>query len=140
MPDPLFVPPPTKKIKLSGEKKARESTIEDANRKDASKVGAIFEKFSSPNKRSVPDRMLTFKCGLIVFIEYKRPGEHATELQFKDHEKRRARRVLVYVVDNKQSGRDLINRLADLDQLDYEAYRAEWEANRAKYINKFIVE
>ena len=104
------------------------------------KVDCLFEKFTTPNKRSVPDRMLTFKCGLIAFIEFKRPGKHATSLQFNDHQKRRARRILVYVVDCREKGKELINRLAKLDQLDYQAYLTELEANRAKYINETIVE
>lgn len=139
-PPPTVPPLPTKPIKLSKDKAVRESVVEDANRKDAKKVDCLFEKFTTPNKRSVPDRMLTFKLGLIVFIEYKAPGKRASDDQFRDHQKRRARRCLVYVVDDKAKGRELINRLAELDHLDYEFYRAELEANKLKYTDKSVVE
>lgn len=137
---PPFKAPPTTPIKLSYQNTMRESVVENDGFKTAKRLDVSFEKLTTPNKRSVPDRMLTFPMGMIVFIEYKAPGKRATDNQFKDHQKRRAKRCLVYVVDTKESSRALITRLHDLDSMDYEFYRQEWEANKAKYTDKSIVE
>lgn len=112
----LLVPPlPTKPIKLSTDRLILEKDVEEDNRKYAKSLGVMFEKFTSPARRSVPDRMLTFTYGLIVFIEYKAPGKKATPKQWQDHCERRGHEVLVYVVDNADVGRALIERLVELD-------------------------
>ena len=53
-------------------------------------LGGMCEKFTSPNKRSVPDRIVTLPGGRIIFVECKRPGAKPTELQLRDHDIRRA--------------------------------------------------
>ena len=113
-----------------------EKKIEANNKKYAEKFGIIFEKFKSPQKRSVPDQMLTFRNGLIAFIEYKRLGKHATEKQFRDHQKRRANNVLVYVIDEMASGRWLINRLRDLDNGKHWYIENEAIENRNHYVSE----
>ena len=134
-----FRPPPIKPIKLSADKNVRESTIEDDNRKHCNKKDVMFEKFVSPNKRSVPDRMLTFPLGLIAFIEYKAPGKFATDLQYNDHVKRRAKRCLVYVVDDKTVGRNLIDRLLQMESVKG-AFAQELHNNKLNYTNASVVE
>jgi hypothetical protein len=52
-------------------------------------LGGMCEKFTSPNKRSVPDRIVTLPGGRIIFVECKRPGAKPTELQLRDHAARR---------------------------------------------------
>lgn len=52
-------------------------------------LGGMCEKFTSPNKRSVPDRIVTLPSGRIIFVECKRPGAKPTELQMRDHAARR---------------------------------------------------
>jgi hypothetical protein len=52
-------------------------------------LGGMCEKFTSPNKRSVPDRIVTLPGGRIIFVECKRPGAKPTELQLRDHVARR---------------------------------------------------
>lgn len=52
-------------------------------------LGGMCEKFTSPNKRSVPDRIVTLPGGRIIFVECKRPGAKPTELQLRDHAIRR---------------------------------------------------
>lgn len=67
-----------------------EKTIEVALCKRVKELGGSCEKFTSPGRRSVPDRLITLPGGRIVFVEVKAPGKKATELQAYDHAKRRA--------------------------------------------------
>jgi len=130
-----FVPPPIKPIKLSSEKAIKESTIESNNKKYAKKKGVLFEKFQSANKVSVPDDVLTFENGLMVFIEYKRPGERASDNQFRDHQERRRRGVSVYVIDDQEAGEWLIDSLMALDKISSPHHRTSLIAGNLK-INK----
>ena len=131
-------PLPTKPIKLSRDKSISENYIEGDNRKYALKHGCLFDKFTSPSKRSVPDRMLTCPGGLIAFIEYKAPGKKPTPKQWEDHCERRRRGVLVYVVDDIEIGRRLIDELVEFDTM--RAERKGWyldeesRHNRAFYL------
>ncbi len=47
-------------------------------------LGGIPYKFTSPQRRSVPDRMLIFPGPLTVFVECKRPGKKPTPLQDRE--------------------------------------------------------
>lgn len=51
-------------------------------------------------KRGIPDRLL-IKNGKHYFIELKRPGKKATELQKEIHERLRRHGATVFVIDNK---------------------------------------
>lgn len=67
-----------------------EHDIERAFVAHVKKLGGTAEKFTSPNKRSVPDRLVTMPNGRIIFVELKRPGGKPTPAQLNDHAKRRA--------------------------------------------------
>lgn len=129
---------PIRPIKLSGKKQILEKDIEGRGSVDCRKLAVMFEKFTSPGRRSVPDRMLTFTYGLIAFIEYKAPGNYPTDKQWADHQKRRVRGVLVYVIDDIESGKWLINKLIQLDQGEDNGWHIRNEAidNRNFYVNK----
>lgn len=86
----------------------RESQIEDHLRRQVKALGGLCEKFVSPNRRSVPDRLVTLPGGWVVFVEVKRPGTKPTELQQRDHERRRAMGCDVRVVDTKDAVDQLI--------------------------------
>lgn len=60
-----------------------ESTVEAALVRHAKKRGIYTRKFSSPARRGVPDRIFIY-CGLVLFMEVKRPGQEPTPLQ--EHE------------------------------------------------------
>ena len=77
----------------------------------AKKLGITAEKFTSPAKRSVPDRLLTFKGGAVAYIEFKATGKKATPKQSLDHDKRRAQGSLVYVIDDIKIGKSLVDAL-----------------------------
>lgn len=81
-----------------------EKDIEGPVSRYAKNKGVISDKFKSENKRSVPDRIFTFKKGAIVFIEFKRLGKTPTEKQDDDHVARRENNSIVVVVDNKPLG------------------------------------
>lgn len=77
----------------------RESTIEAALVRRVKALGGMCEKFTSPGRRSVPDRVVTLPGGVVVFVELKAPGKKPTELQQRDHERRRALGCDVRVID-----------------------------------------
>jgi Holliday junction resolvase len=66
-----------------------ERDIEKALVVKVKSLGGMAEKFTSPNKRSVPDRIVTLPGGVIIFVECKLPGAKPTELQLRDHAARR---------------------------------------------------
>lgn len=83
-------------------KTVKESSIEEYGRQQIVKMGWMCEKFTSPGKRSVPDRIISMDNGGVFFIEFKAPGKTPTKLQLLDHEKRRAMGFRVYVIDSKE--------------------------------------
>lgn len=66
-------------------------------------LGGTAEKFTSPNKRSVPDRLITLPEGRIIFVECKRPGAKPTEGQARDHALRRWLGCDVRVIDTLEA-------------------------------------
>jgi hypothetical protein len=77
-----------------------EKQIEAHLVKRCKEIGALCEKFTSPQRRSVPDRIVTNLRG-IYFVELKAPGKRASEAQLRDHAKRRkAGGVSVHVIDS----------------------------------------
>ena len=77
-----------------------EKNIEAAFVRRVKALGGTAEKFTSPNRRSVPDRLVTLPGGVIVFVEVKRPGGKPTEAQARDHQRRRDLGCRVVVIDN----------------------------------------
>lgn len=77
----------------------RESTVEKALKKRVEALGGLCEKFTSPGRRSVPDRLVTLPGGRIVFVELKAPKKEPMPLQQRDHDKRRALGCEVLVID-----------------------------------------
>lgn len=47
----------------------------------------LCEKFTSPQRRSVPDRILIY-AGRVLFLELKATDKIPTEAQIRDHQKR----------------------------------------------------
>lgn len=68
-------------------------------------LGGSCEKFTSPGRRSVPDRICLFPGGRIIFVELKAPGKTPSKLQQRDHERRRAMGFDVRVIDNLEDAR-----------------------------------
>jgi len=78
-----------------------EKTVERALIKHVKDQGGIAYKFTSPNRRSVPDRLCVFPGGRVVFVECKRPGGKLTKLQAREIERLREMGFEVMVVDGK---------------------------------------
>ena len=69
--------------------------------KRCKEIGALCDKFVSPQRRSVPDRLITFG-GRVLFVELKATGARPTPAQVRDHDRRRAAGALVYWLDSTQ--------------------------------------
>lgn len=80
-----------------------ERDIEKALVKRVESLGGLCEKFTSPNRRGVPDRIVTLPGGRIIFVELKAPGARPTKLQKRDHEKRTALGCSVFVIDSLEA-------------------------------------
>jgi len=83
-----------------------EKEIEQALVKRVKELGGLCEKFTSPGRRAVPDRIVMLPGGRIVFVECKAPGKKPTELQSRDHERRRALGFEVVVIDDLDQARN----------------------------------
>jgi hypothetical protein len=81
----------------------RERDIENALRKRVKELGGMCEKFVSPGKRSVPDRLVTLPGNIIIFVELKAPKKDATSAQARDHKRRRALGCDVRVIDSLEA-------------------------------------
>jgi hypothetical protein len=79
-----------------------ERTIEAALVRRVTKLGGLCEKFVSPGRRSVPDRIVTLPGGRIIFVEVKAPGKGPTELQERDHWRRRKLGCEVIVINTME--------------------------------------
>lgn len=80
-----------------------ERDIENALRKRVKELGGLCEKFTSPNKRNVPDDLITLPGNRIIFVECKRPNEKPRKGQERDHERRRALGCDVRVIDSMEA-------------------------------------
>jgi len=82
-----------------------EKDIEAAFVKRIKELGGMAEKFTSPGRRSVPDRLVTLEGGDIFFVELKAPGKKPTDAQLRDHKRRRDLGCDVRVIDNMEDAR-----------------------------------
>jgi len=80
-------------------KKITEKQVENALVKLVNESGGIAYKFSSPNRRLVPDRLVLLPYGHIFFVECKSTGKKATKAQLREHEKLRKLGFKVFVID-----------------------------------------
>ena len=102
-------------------KKLLEKDIEIAVCRYALSRGLKAEKFTTPGRRSVPDRIFSCVNGFVFFIEFKAPGAMATRKQKIDHEDRVRRGFRVFVVDDIDEGRKIIDDMAK--EAEAEKYR-----------------
>lgn len=79
-----------------------EKEIEALFVKRVKALGGLCDKFTSPGRRAVPDRIVTLPGGRIIFVELKRPGGKPTGLQLIDHARRRFLGCDVRVIDSKE--------------------------------------
>ena len=89
----------------------KEAVIEAYLVKRIHAIGGECEKFNSMARRSVPDRIVTMPGGRIVFVEMKRHGKQPTEMQARDHQRRREMGFDVRVIDSIESVNNFVAEL-----------------------------
>ncbi len=88
-----------------------EKDIEKAVVKYAKSKKILAYKLKSPNMRGVPDRMLIFMTGKVVFIEFKRYGKKLSHLQEKVMRHLLSQGAEAFVIDSIEEGKNLVDRL-----------------------------
>lgn len=92
-------------------RKLREADIEEHGCSLVKELGGIPYKFTSPARRSVPDRLKLLPIPeehrelvsrYVRFVEYKAPGVEASVEQKREHERLRALGFRVVVIDTKE--------------------------------------
>ena len=86
----------------------RESLIERTVNKYAKSTGWLTYKFASPSNRGVPDD-LYIKNGAVLFIEFKATGGKPRPLQIEVIKKIRQHGGTVYVIDDIQKGKEVLD-------------------------------
>ena len=79
-----------------------ERVIEAYLVKRVKEAGGIAYKFTSPQRRSVPDRLVLLPGGKMQFVETKATGAKPTPMQEREHARLRALGFTVLVIDNKE--------------------------------------
>ena len=80
----------------------RENAVENYLNREARKVGALPMKFVSPGLRGVPDRIVLFPGGLVVFVELKASGGKARPQQLYRMRQLIDRDAIVRIVDTTE--------------------------------------
>lgn len=80
----------------------RESTVEKYFVKKVREAGGEAEKFVSPGRRGVPDRVVSLPGGRVDWVELKAPNGRLKPEQERDHERRRAMGHPVWVLFTKE--------------------------------------
>lgn len=100
----------------------KEHHIESFLIKQVKRLKGVPYKFTSPSRRSVPDRLCAFPYGKIVFVECKAPGKEPTKLQWREIDKLRAMGHDVVVVYTYEEVNMLMIRIRyELKELEREA-------------------
>ena len=79
----------------------RERDIEKYLRELVEAYGGICEKFVSPGRRGVPDRLITWPDGVMRLAETKTQSGRLSSAQLRDHDRRACRGVTVAVIWSK---------------------------------------
>lgn len=81
----------------------RESKIEKHLSARVKEMGGLCWKFTSPNLRGVPDRVVILTLGRFCWVELKAPGKKPTALQLRRHAELRLRGHRVVVLDSVEA-------------------------------------
>lgn len=76
-----------------------ESDIERVLVERVGAAGGIAYKFTSPSRRSVPDRVVLMPGRAAQFVEVKAPGAKPTKAQQREHARITAAGGVVWVID-----------------------------------------
>jgi len=89
----------------------RESDIERELVRAVQAAGGIAYKFTSPQRRSVPDRIVVLG-GRVRFVEIKAPGRKPTPAQAREHARIEAAGGVVRVIDGIEGVAHFVQTLA----------------------------
>ena len=89
-------------------KSVSESYIEKRVCAHAKCRGWLVYKFQSPAQRGVPDRIF-LKNGCVKFVEFKASGKRPTKQQIATHDRIKAEKFQVFVIDDIEKGKVLFN-------------------------------
>ena len=92
-------------------RKQLEKQIELAVGTYAKEQGFLVYKFTSPQRAAVPDRLYITPRGKVFFCEFKRTGQVPTPAQAREHDRLRDQGVTVYVIDNVDAGRAMVDSM-----------------------------
>ncbi len=95
----------------------REVDIERAVCLYARTQGYLTYKFTSPARRSVPDRLFITPDGLTLFIEFKRPGNQLTKQQAAECHRLAEQGCNVYVCHTIEQGRRVVDAFLDPEHI-----------------------
>lgn len=85
-----------------------EKEIEKCVSTYAKSLGILSYKFTSPSRAHVPDRIFFLRRGACFLVEFKRKGKSPTSAQCLEISKLRQQGVAVYVVDNVEDGKKVV--------------------------------
>lgn len=90
----------------------RESSLEGRAKRYAKSLGYWVRKFKSPGKRAAPDDVFANPFGFVMFLEFKARGKKPTPAQLAEHAEMREHGLKVYVVDNYEDAKAILDRHA----------------------------
>lgn len=88
----------------------RERSVERYLRYCVENRGGLCYKFTSPQRKNVPDRIVLMR-GKICFVECKATGEKPTLAQLREHARILACGIPVLVIDSYEGVQHLIGRM-----------------------------
>lgn len=80
----------------------REQKLEDYLQERVEACGGLCEKFVSPGRRGVPDRLITWSGGRMDLVELKAENGQLSPEQRRDHKRRMERGVRVYLLNTRE--------------------------------------
>ena len=97
------------KLRTRAQKGKLEAQVERPVMEHARKIGLLCRKYKTPNHRSSPDDIFLPAFGRAFFIEFKREkGGVVTHKQKKEHHRLRSRGYCVYVCNNIEQGKAIV--------------------------------
>lgn len=91
-----------------------EAKVEAAIVRYAKSKGCLVYKFTSPSRRSVPDRLFITPNGVVGFLEIKAPGKEPTPAQAHQMRLIEKRNAPVDYADTKEKGIIWVDQLLNL--------------------------
>lgn len=92
----------------------REKTVEAKLVAAVKAMGGLAPKFISPGYDGMPDRLVLFPNGVLVFVELKAPGKKMRPLQVRRKNQIEALGFSVYCIDRPEQIGVVLHEIANL--------------------------